>query len=514
MPPDHNSRAPQYRFSDTLEAQESELTGNPLLVRYAASREALAADPHRPLYHFVTPEGPLNDPNGFCFWEGNWHLFYQAYPKEDPRLHWGHAVSEDLVHWRDLPLALHPGPEHDCFSGSIFIDGDRAIAAYHGTRAGTMIAESRDPLLLNWTKLTGGPVIPIPQEGEKLPYNVFDPCIWKEDDAWYLLTAGARHDKIGGKKRRAEFLHRSTDLERWEYLHPFLEDDYYGLVGDDGACPYFWPLGGKHILLHYSHMSGGKYLIGEYDTDRQKLQVRNGGTFCHGLSLPGGVHAPSSFPDGRGGVVAIFNMNPAKPTEGWDQIMTLPLQLNLAGEDGLTIRPCGNLAMLRQETHEQPDLALPANQTVTWDAIAGNSLEIEAEIAMGETPSVELHVCRSPGEEETTRVLLHRSRRRGYTIPDTASITLDTARSSTAPDVDSRSPETVNLAMDPADPIRLRVFIDRSVVEVFVNDRAYLASRIYPERPDSTGVAFRAQGREARVKALRAWHMRAVWPVG
>ena len=68
-----------------------------MVRRMAASRKAMEGDPHRPLYHYVNPENTLNDPNGLCFWQGRWHLFYQGYPPEDPRPHWGHAVSEDLV---------------------------------------------------------------------------------------------------------------------------------------------------------------------------------------------------------------------------------------------------------------------------------------------------------------------------------------------------------------------------------------------------------------------------------
>ena len=88
-----------------------------MVRRMAASRKAMEDDPHRPLYHFVSPENTLNDPNGLCFWQGRWHLFYQGYPPEDPRPHWGHAISDDLVHWRDLPYAIYPDPEECCFSG-------------------------------------------------------------------------------------------------------------------------------------------------------------------------------------------------------------------------------------------------------------------------------------------------------------------------------------------------------------------------------------------------------------
>ena len=89
-----------------------------------------------------------------------------------------------------------------------------------------------------------------------------------------------------GRQIRANFLFRSTDLANWDYLHPFIEDDQYTLVGDDGACPYFWPIGDKHILLFYSHMSGGQYLLGDYDTERQKFVVTAGGKFNFGASNP------------------------------------------------------------------------------------------------------------------------------------------------------------------------------------------------------------------------------------
>src|SRR3990172_8492542 len=151
--PGFTSRVPQYTFADTLEEQESQLKSNPLVLRFAESRRKMAADPHRPIYHYVNPEGRLNDPNGLCFWQGRWHMFYQAYPPEDPRQHWGHTVSDDLVHWRDLPLAIYPGIEEKCFSGSTLVEDDRVIAMYHGTRAGNMIAVSADPLLLNWEKI-------------------------------------------------------------------------------------------------------------------------------------------------------------------------------------------------------------------------------------------------------------------------------------------------------------------------------------------------------------------------
>ena len=248
--PDYTSRVPHYTFADTLEEQEEQLKTNPLMLRLIESRKGYAGDPHRPIYHYVNPEAMLNDPNGLCFWRGRWHLFYQAYPPEDTRQHWGHAISDDLIHWRDLPYAIYPNPERCCFSGSSYVEEDRVIAMYHGTEVGNMVAVSSDPLLLNWEKVTGEAVIPMRNpDGSTPPYRVFDPCIWKKDGMYYSLSGGTLPHGPGGKRIRANFLLRSPDLANWEYLHPFLEDDQYTLVGDDGACPYFWPIGDQHILL-------------------------------------------------------------------------------------------------------------------------------------------------------------------------------------------------------------------------------------------------------------------------
>ena len=197
---DYTSHVPQYSFGDALTEQQEQLAANPLLARFQHSRQSMADEPYRPLYHFVCPEGSLNDPNGLCYWHGQWHLFYQAFPPDNPRPHWGHAISEDLIHWRDLPYAIYPHPESACWSGSTLVEDDQVIAIYFGLGAGIMVAVSSDPLLLNWQKVAGRAVIPslgpiweplasaeLPPglSGQPLPVGainfVYDPCIWKRD---------------------------------------------------------------------------------------------------------------------------------------------------------------------------------------------------------------------------------------------------------------------------------------------------------------------------------------------
>lgn len=512
---DRRSKVPHHVFPNTLAEQESALAENPLLKRMLRARVGYAGDRHRPIYHYVNPEAMLNDPNGLCFWQGRWHLFYQAYPPEDTRQHWGHAVSDDLIHWRDLPYCIYPDPEDRCFSGATLVEEDRVVAMYHGTKAGNMVATSSDPLLLNWTKVGNAPVIPMEApDGGALPYRVFDPCIWKQGGFYYSLSAGQTPSGPGGKPVAADFLLRSTDLAHWQYLHPFVEGDHYTLVGDDGACPYFWPIGDRHILLFYSHMSGGQYLVGDYDTERQKLKVTAGGKFNMGPSGPSGVHAPSATPDGED-VIVMFNMNPGKPTAGWNQIMTLPRRLSLDAYGELTMRPVEAVQGLRGELASLGGRTIDANRDEILPGLGGDAVEIRATIAPSSASMVALDVLVSPGREEFTRIAFYRDR--GYADnvlrerPRGSLVTLDTSCSSTAPDVRARAPETAHLRLAQDEPLELTVFVDRSVVEVFVNDRQCVAARVYPERDDSTGISVRSQGSPTELKSLDAWQMQSIY---
>ena len=518
---DRRSLVPMYKFPTTLDAQEAALATNPLMRRLIEYRKSYAGDRFRPAYHYVNPESVLNDPNGLCRWQGRWHLFYQGYPPEESRWHWGHAVSDDLVHWRDLPYAIYPDPEHSCYSGATLVEDDRVIAIYHGTQVGNMVAVSSDPLLLNWEKVADKAVIPIAApDGSALPYNVFDPCIWSKDGVYYSLSAGTKPEGPAGWPVRANYLFRSSDLEHWEYMHPFVEDDRFTLVGDDGACPYFWPIGDRHILLFFSHMSGGQYLLGDYDTDRDKFVVTHGAKFNFGAATPSGVHAPSATPDGEGGLIAIFNMNPGKPTHDWNQLMTLPRRLTVDGDD-LTIEPVEALTSLRQNGRRVGPLELPANREVVLDDVSGDALELVAEIDLQAAPMVELNVLRSPEREELTRISFYKERgfpaarwmQGGVFGPGVREslVSIDTSYSSTAADALSRPPETAPFSLDEDEPLRLRVFVDHSVLEVFVNGQQALAVRVFPDRDDSLGVSLRSQGAPSVVRSLDAWTMASIW---
>ena len=554
------SMAARSNFEGNLDAQEAQLAVDPIVERMKAARKAKADDPFRPLYHYVNPENTLNDPNGLCFWQGRWHMFYQARPPDDERWHWGHAVSDDLIHWRDLPYAIYPGPEQHCYSGATFVEEDRVIAMYHGTEIGNMVAVSSDPLLLNWEKVSDGAVIPFEtKNGMERPYGVFDPCIWKKDGKYYALSAGTAPYGQHGQHVPHEYLFQSEDLLNWTYVHPFVEGDRFTSVGDDGACPYFWPIGDRHILLFFSHLSGGQYLIGDYDKEGDKFRADAHGLFNIGAAYPGGVHAPSAVPDGKGGVIAIFNMNPGRPTLSrnvylqeffgdisardtqvsekertlldWDQIMTLPRRLTLLGRDELGIEPAGDIESLRYGYVHVDQSNLPANTEVVFDAFEGNSYELVLEIDPKHASVIELYVLRSPDRQEYTKISYYHKRGRRYrslipndqralrayctalstAVKSESIICLDTSCSSTLPDAICRPPAVGEVHIAPGEMLRLRVFVDKSVVEVFVNERQCLAARVYPGLAESRSISLTSRGQDASLLSADFWKMKSIY---
>ena len=208
-------------------------------------------------------------------------------------------------------------------------------------------------------------------------------------------------------------------------------------------------------------------------------------------------------------------MNPGKPTEGWHQIMTLPRRLTLVAEEELAVEPAGDVESLRRNHQRVGPMTLPANQEVVLEGIRGNEMEIIAEVTTQAAPMVELNVLRSPNKEEFTRIAFFRERgylnpNSGHNRPDSL-ITIDSSYSSILSDARSRAPETAPVFIEPDEPLKLRVFIDKSVVEVFVNGKQCVAMRVYPGGEDSTGVSLRSQGRDSQLKALDAWQMEDIY---
>ena len=165
---------------------------------------SIESDHQRPRYHFLPPANWLNDPNGLIQWNGHYHMFYQYNPNGPfhGTIHWGHAISDDLVHWEHLPIALAPtpgGPDEDgCWSGCAVDDDGVPTLIYSGPAGRAQracLATSADGLL-TWQKYPGNPIIPAPPPGMHL-VGFRDHSVWREDDGWYQLIGAG----IDGQRR-------------------------------------------------------------------------------------------------------------------------------------------------------------------------------------------------------------------------------------------------------------------------------------------------------------------------
>ena len=499
-------------YPDSLDGQLRAVEADDAVRRFRESRERLAeSDPYRPLYHFSSPENYMNDPNGLCQWRGRYHMFYQFRPTGVDRVHWGHTVSDDLIHWQDLPIALYPDVERDCFSGQTLVERDRVIAIYHGTQAGNAIATASDPLLLNWLKHPDNPVIPgTNQATGDAGYRVFDPCMWKEDDGYYSISGTFQDGERGVDAVGVDHLFRSKDLAEWEYLGPLMEDAFFAEPGEDAAVPNFWPIGnGRHMLLLFSHKRAGRYYIGKYDTDTHRFTPESHGRMNYGPWVVGSLHAPSATIDDSGRYLGIFNLHTGRDTDETDEMMTLPRHYWLDSANALMMAPVAEVETLRADHRSVGQMEIPANGEVVLDDIGGKAIELRATIDPGAAREVGLYALRSPDGAERTRISLYPNDHRRF---ETSSLQIDVSESSIRDDVWARSAEVGPIAMKQGELLELRVFIDRSVIEVFANDRQCLTVRVYPGRDDSRGVSLFARGGGARLVSLDCWQMHSIWP--
>jgi beta-fructofuranosidase len=481
---------------------------SPQVADFARRRREFSDDPYRPDYHFHPPGGLLHDPNGALYWNGRYHLFYQFWPPDVPEgtpwskaMHWGHAVSDDLVHWEDLPVALSPedGPEDGCYSGQALVEDDRAVLMYYGTGAGNCVATAEGPLLTEVEKCDANPVIPI---DDGAPYEIFDPCLWREGETYYSLS-GWKTDR-----RLTEFLFTSEDLVEWEYEGPLVQDGFFTDPDEDGAVPNFFAVDGRHVLVFFSHDRGPQYYVGEFDPGAGRFEVERHGRLNHGPRVHSNLHAPSVLHEGDRRV-AFFNVVEgrehwrADPGEGWAGVVSLPRDLSLVDGD-LRLTPADELTALRRTHRRVESVPLAAGDEFGADE-GGKSVELRAVVDVGSADQVDLSVLRSPDGAEATTVSY-------WAGAD--SLGIDTSRSSERGDVHTRPPEAASLALGEGERLDVRVFVDRSIVEVFANGRRTLTTRVYPARQESTGVSLLARRGHARVDSLDVWEMDSIWDGG
>ena len=473
---------------------------------------ATAEERHVPRYHFVAPEGSCApfDPNGALFWRGRYHLFYIFQDPGLPRRGhcWGHASSTDLVHWRFHPPALAPGPdipEEGIFSGCALVTREGIPAlVYYGINAGICIAFAEDDDLVRWRRHPANPVIAEPKRGDPAfdVYRVFDPHAWLDGDVYHMILGGLVKPH---NVRDTAYLFTSSDLENWDYQRPFYNPNPNWTDGnEDCACPDFFKLGDRHVLMCISHPRGTRYYLGRY----------HAGTFIpdshHRLTYPGGASfAPESLLDGMGRRV-FWAWAIAQRRPGTDQFatMTLPSVLTATDSGGLMIEPAREVELLRRNARETAALTLDDERL--FPALAGDCLELRLAIQPRGARRAGLSVRAAPNRVEETRIVYDAAAR---------TLSIDSTRSSRDPAVFRSFPmatraekrdhpvQTAPCPLDEDGMLRLTVFLDASIIEVYANDRCKLTGRIYPTLAGSRQTRLFAEGGHAAFSPVQAWDM-------
>jgi beta-fructofuranosidase len=474
-----------------------------------AESENVGRDPHRPRYHFLPPANWLNDPNGLIQWRGQYHLFYQYNPNGPfhGTIHWGHAVSDDLVHWSELPIALAPtpgSPDADgCWSGCAVDNSGTPTLIYSGHRDGAQhpcLATSRDDLS-TWEKHPGNPIIPAPpQELDLVAFR--DHCVWKDGDTWYQLI-GAGIKGVGG----TALLYESLDLLHWNYLHPIYVGDVHQTepfwTGSMWECPDMFPLGDRHVLI-----------VSVWDDRSTYYPIYFTGTYeghsfapeqLHMLDFGPSFYAPQTMRDDQGrrlmwGWLREGRDAAAQRAAGWSGVMSLPRVLTMRPDGRVGIAPAPELAALRDKHKHWADIVLTATSSNVLGDVQGDTLEMIVEFELGDATEFGLKVRCSPDGSEQTVIGYDRIGQR---------LAVDPRRSSLG-DLVHRELQTGPLELAPGEPLKLHIFLDRSVVEIFANGRACITSRIYPSRADSLGIKPFVQGGSVKLTAMDIWEMRSI----
>ena len=488
-------------------------------------RWMVANDPYRPRYHFTAPEGWLNDPNGPIYHAGTYHLFYQYRPVfangSESAVCWGHASSPDLVHWEDWPVAMWPDSRYDVagvFSGNTFIDDDGfPCALYTGNVAGHaetygVLARSSDGWL-TWRKHK---VMNDEQRPNAASPVHWDAQVWKEGDQWQQLIGGAVGEGAG--QRGAAHLWSSPDLEQWTHRGTIAEDHdperrYWEL-------PYLVPFGERAVLMIGS--PNNPYWTGSYDQKTRRFHpdrreprfVDLGLYYCvnpHLVDDRGPGASPRRLLYGW----VLGARSPVATVPYWIGAHSIPRVLELAGDE-LVQSPAPELETLRGPVWRREDLTVTPGTSRSLDGAAGDAVEIELTIDLTRTEARRVGAgVRVDGAGRGARVWYEPAANRfgveRLLGPEQkyANAAAQHRRDLQGAVEKLRAPQVAapaGGAQRAAHRVTLRIFVDRSVLEVYCGGAA-LTDRLYPD-PSATGVDLYAEGGAALVEAVSVWPLR------
>src|SRR6266852_2403694 len=474
------------------------------------SQARLAADPLRPQFHLLPARNWMNDPNGPIHWNGQYHLFFQYNPNAAVwgDMHWAHAMSPDMIHWRHLPIALAPTPggydSDGCFSGSAVDDHGTATFVFTGVKSvppenatlrdGThnfretqCLAVSHYPQLLKWEKLPE-PVLLPPRDSKLTGFR--DPCLWRDEKIWYMgIGSGQRGE--GGNV----LLYRSANLRKWEYLHPLASGKKNNKSvsdpvdsGEMWECPDFFALGKKHVLL-YSTERKVYWQTGEYDSKDLAFHAEK-----QGLLDNGAFYAPKSQLDAKGRRILWGWIPETRPeaefsAAGWAGCIALPRLLSINSDGALEMQVAPETQALRAKSFVLP------RQHAAFSQLGHAAVDLQIANLAGEI------------------VWKTKSPRSAFTLEDYSgpwwSAKLEPK--STAAATLMVNGISLEVPVGPRHEIEFHLFLDASVAELICGRQHALTTRIY-RKPDGPLRLRVSDNLLLALNSLEAWQLRPISP--
>lgn len=441
----------------------------------------LTNDRYRLGYHVAAPAGWINDPNGFCFFKGYYHIFYQHYPygAQWGPMHWGHARSQDLIHWETLPIALTPGDPEDkdgCFSGSAIVKDDKLYLIYTGHHyypgeddpdhfwQNQNMAYSEDGI--HFTKYANNPIIAAPPADNT--HHFRDPKVWQVKDTYYMVLGSQAQTGLG-----RVILYQSMDLKTWTYLGPLAQAKDLTQEGFMWECPDFFNLAGQDILLtspqgiqaqgkHYLNLYQTGYFVGQWSPQTHQFD------HTHFKELDAGhdfyATQTTLAPDGRRlvfGWLDMWESNLPEQADGWAGALTLPRELTLK-DDHLYMKPVAEAVNLRESTLQEGQLTTSTTPTTLSADLSQAELKLDLDLTVFQDQNFDL----------TFENQQHQSVLNLHFEGATNEITLTNKNHAT--------PRYATLQKN--DQLHLRLFIDTSSAEFFFNQgEVVFSERFYTE---------------------------------
>ena len=469
--------------------------------QYEEKYGAFISDSERPVYHLSPKVGWMNDPNGFSMYDGKYHIFYQYHPYSTQwgPMHWGHAVSSDLLKWEFLPAAIAPDMPYDkdgCFSGSaIEMDNGKQLLMYTGVERvqgedGRMQDIQIQCLATgdgeNYEKYEGNPVLTQKDIPAGFSLNDFrDPKIFRNTDGSYGCVLGNRTEDGSG----AILLYRSEDGFNWKFSS--ILDRSYNEFGRMWECPDMFTLDGQDVIitspqdmsalgLEFHSGNGTMALMGR--VEEGKFLRDNVQAIDYGLDF----YAPQTLetPDGRR--IMIAWMQNWDTTGGcpegakWFGQMTTPRELTICN-DRLIQNPIRELEALRGRRVAYKNVRV--HEEVSLTGVYGRVVDMTVTIKPGDNKGYErFRVKFAKGSQHYCSVSYR---------PGTSTLRLSRTHAGFNRDFVH---ERKCMVRNQSGEIKLRILLDRYSAEVFVNDGEQALTMTFYTPQTADGISFECSG--------------------